>query len=57
MSTDEHELAPPPADSRARELWLQHAAAFILFEDVRLYALARVDPNLDPNQASSKRLL
>lgn len=48
MSTDQHELAPPPADSRARELWLQHAAAFILFEDVRLYALARVDPDLEP---------
>ncbi|MBO9713542.1 hypothetical protein [Sphingomonas sp.] len=30
------------------ELWLQHAAGFILLEDVRGYARGRIDPALDP---------
>ena len=46
VSTDV-QLAEPPDDARARELWLQHAAGFILFEDVRRYAIDRLDPALD----------
>lgn len=32
MATWEHELVGPPSKPRALELWLQHAAGFILFE-------------------------
>lgn len=46
MSTSEHKLADAPAEPRARELWLQHAAGFILFEDVRRYAMENIDPAL-----------
>jgi hypothetical protein len=47
MSTSEFQLAPPPSEARQRELWLQHAAGFILFEDARNYALERIDAALD----------
>jgi hypothetical protein len=46
MATWQHELIEPPTKQRDRELWLQHAAGFILFEDVRRYALERIDPAL-----------
>ncbi len=38
------ELQPPPENPRSFELWLQHAAGRILFEDVRNYALERIQP-------------
>src|SRR5262245_49353786 len=47
MATYKHELTPTPKDRRTRELWLQHAAGFILFQDSRAYALDRIDPRLD----------
>jgi hypothetical protein len=40
----------PPTEPRAPELWLQHAAGFIIFEDVRRYAMERIDPAL-PDEA------
>lgn len=46
MASHEYTLAAPPTEARARELWLQHAVGFILFEDVRRYALERIDPKL-----------
>jgi hypothetical protein len=46
MKTSEPLLADAPVEPRARELWLQHAAGFILFEDVRRYAMERIDPAL-----------
>jgi len=46
MATWQHELVDPPAEPRARELWLQHAAGFIVFEDIRRYATERIDPAL-----------
>jgi hypothetical protein len=46
MATWKHELFDPPTEYMARELWLQHAAGFIFFEDVRRYAMERVDPAL-----------
>jgi hypothetical protein len=46
MATWQHELAEAPTATRARELWLQHAAGFIIFEDVRRYAMERMDPSL-----------
>ena len=39
-------LKPLPADARARDLWLQHAAGWIVFRDVRQRALSRIDPQL-----------
>jgi hypothetical protein len=46
MATWQHELVDPPKEERARELWLQHAAGFILFEDVRRYAREQIDPSV-----------
>lgn len=40
-------LTTPPTDERARELWLQHAAGFIVFEDIRKYALEQIPANID----------
>lgn len=49
---------PPPPAGRGRDLWLQHAAGLILFEDVRGYARERVDRGLDEAalQASFKAI-
>lgn len=46
MATSDFKLSEPPIDPRKRELWLQHAVGFILFEDVRDYALQRIEPTL-----------
>ena len=46
MATWQHELVVPPTELRPRELWLQHAAGLIFFEDVRRYAMERIDPAL-----------
>ena len=46
MGSYQYELAAPPDLPRHRELWLQHATGFILFEDVREYAIERLDPDL-----------
>ena len=46
MATYEHELVDPPAQPRLHDLWLQHAAGFIIFEDVRRYAMEQIDPAL-----------
>jgi hypothetical protein len=48
MATHDYQLADPPESERARALWLQHAAGFILFEDIRRYAVDRIDPHLAP---------
>ena len=50
MATFEFNLSEPPSDSRQRELWLQHAIGFVLFQDVRNYALQQVDPLLNENE-------
>lgn len=52
MGAHEYELLDPPTEPRARELWLQHAAGFIFFEDVRRYATERIDPAL-PEEAKA----
>jgi hypothetical protein len=46
MASWQLELQSPPRQKRARELWLQHAAGRILFEDVRAYAVEKVEPRL-----------
>ena len=55
MSTDQFELVDPPPESRAREIWLQHAAGFILFEDVRRYAMEQIDPGLSAAEISAAK--
>ena len=37
-----YKLTNPPINERARVLWLQHAAGFIIFEDIRKYAIDRI---------------
>ena len=41
----EFALANAPAEPAALDLWLQHAAGFILFEKVRAAGLATLEPN------------
>jgi hypothetical protein len=58
MSTREHVLASPPKSGRDLELWLQHGVGFILFEDVRRYALKQIDPSLDDAvQAAARKAI
>lgn len=52
MATSDFKLAAPPAGERARELWLQHAAGFIIFEDARKYAIDRIGANVDEGTRS-----
>lgn len=47
MASSDFALTGVPTDPRQLELWLQHAAGFIVFEDVSHYALERLDPALD----------
>jgi hypothetical protein len=42
-----YKLTSPPNETRARELWLQHAAGFILFQDMRKYAIDRIPGDID----------
>lgn len=42
-------LTNPPKEERSRELWLQHAAGFILFQDIRQYAIDRIPDNTNDN--------
>lgn len=48
MGTDSYTLAPAPESEDDRTRWLEHTAGFILFEDVRGYARARIDPAVTP---------
>lgn len=41
------QLTDPPADERSRELWLQHTAGFILFRDMRDYAINKIPADTD----------
>lgn len=49
MSSSKLELQPHPEEPRSLELWLQHASGRILFEDMRNYALERLQPNATPD--------
>ena len=40
-------LSDPPTDERERELWLQHAAGFIIFQEMREYAIDRIPAETD----------
>jgi hypothetical protein len=53
MAAFEFNLSEPPSDPQQRELWLQHAIGFILFQDVRDYALQQIDPSLKDSEKSA----
>ena len=53
MAAFEFNLSEPPSDLRQRELWLQHAIGYILFQDVRDYALQQIDPSLKDGEKSA----
>lgn len=46
-------LAPPPAEPRELELWLQHAAGLILCRDVRSYARERIATDTTPAERAA----
>lgn len=43
----EYLLTNPPHDERKRELWLQHTAGFIIFQNMRNYAIDRIPIGID----------
>jgi hypothetical protein len=45
-------LTNPPDDDRARELWMQHTAGFILFRDMRDYAIKEIPDGTDKKTKS-----
>lgn len=44
-----YKLTNPPNEERSRELWLQHAGGFILFQDIRKYAIDKIPIEIDNN--------
>ena len=50
MGSWEFEVARAPEEERARELWLQHAAGFILMQDVRIHALRELPATLSAGE-------
>ena len=55
MATNDYTLSLPPSNTRELELWLQHAAGFILFEDMRQYAIQQIDPGLSADAQAAAR--
>ncbi|MBP2619140.1 hypothetical protein [Chryseobacterium jejuense] len=41
------ELANPPSDERDRELWMQNGAGYIVFENIRKYAINKIPSEAD----------
>jgi len=52
MATWKRLLADPPPPGRARDLWIQHAAGYILFDDVRGYAMEQLADSLTDRERS-----
>ena len=48
-------LTNPPNDERSKELWLQHSAGFIIFQDMRNYAIDRIP--LDTNEEIKQKII
>jgi hypothetical protein len=48
-------LTNPPIDERSKELWLQHTAGFIIFQDMRNYAIDRIP--LDTNEETKEKII
>jgi hypothetical protein len=46
MATYNLQLEKIPTDASSREIWLQHAAELIVFEDARQYAIDQIDATL-----------
>ncbi len=41
------ELATPPSDERDRELWMQHGAGYMIFENIRKYAMDKIPADIE----------
>lgn len=41
------ELSNPPLDKRDRELWMQHGAGYMVFENIRKYAINKIPSEAD----------
>lgn len=50
-----HTLANPPIDERSKELWLQHAAGFTVFENIRKYAIEKI--NDETNDTTKSQII
>jgi hypothetical protein len=50
MATDQYVLTDAPGETRAKELWLQHGAGFVIFQDMRQYAIDRIPASYDAGQ-------
>lgn len=50
MATYEYSLTEPPTDERDKELWLQHGAGFIIFQDARQYAIDEIPASYNEEQ-------
>lgn len=48
-------LANPPENPRDKELWMQHAAGFLVFENIRKYALDKIDSQED--EATKEKII
>ena len=56
MASSQLELSAPPQEGRPLELWLQHAVGRILFEDVRGYAMKRIEQSIsDEARAAAQK--
>lgn len=52
MASHDFELSNPPEIDTHRDLWLQHAAGLIVFEDVRNYAIHKIPEGTDTTTRS-----
>ncbi|PQO45394.1 hypothetical protein [Blastopirellula marina] len=53
MGMEDRTLTEAPNAPRQLELWLQHAAGCIIWEDVRNYAREQIDPSLSEEARSA----
>lgn len=41
------ELINPPIEDRERELWMQHGAGYLIFENIRKYAISKIPSGVE----------
>jgi hypothetical protein len=56
MAFEDFQLCDRPTGERARELWIQHAAGFILFKGLRQGAIDKIDPELSEEAQRAARV-
>ena len=55
MATHKYTLGNLPNNPEDQELWLQHVAGFIIFEDARNYAIEQIPP--DTNSKTREKII